>query len=129
MQAFLIERNNEAVEFVGNRTECVLLMLLRAWGVSYEELRAAHSDEVEQLYAFSSERKMASVLLAAPGGHCLYNKARARVSVGLVLRVPLPLFPAAAGLRPARTADAVPCVRPRRGTCPRWHDQNSKFQP
>ncbi len=76
MQAFLIERSGEAVEFVGNRTECALLMLLRAWGVSYEALRAAHADEVEQLCAFSSERKMASVLMRTPGGFRLYNKAR-----------------------------------------------------
>ncbi len=26
MQASIIERSNEAVEFVGNRTECALLM-------------------------------------------------------------------------------------------------------
>jgi len=113
-QAFLIEHGKDAVEFVGNRTECALLMLLRGWGVGYEGLRAAHADAVEQLYAFSSERKMASVLLAAPGGHCLYNKARAqdRVQVGY----PLP-YPAAARVRPARTARAVLCVRPRKGPC------------
>lgn len=39
VQAFLIEHDNDTVGFVGNRTECALLMLLRSWGVSYEALR------------------------------------------------------------------------------------------
>ena len=38
-QAFLIEHDKDTVGFVGNRTDCALLMLLRAWGVSYEALR------------------------------------------------------------------------------------------
>lgn len=38
-------------------------------------LQARH-DDVEELYAFSSERKMASVLLREPGSLLLYNKAR-----------------------------------------------------
>lgn len=76
MQAFLISHEKAATEFVGNRTECALLMLLRGWGVSYEVLRTRHADDVEQLYAFSSERKMASVLMRTPSGFCLYNKAR-----------------------------------------------------
>lgn len=36
LQAFLIEHGEgEAVEFVGNRTECALLMLLRRLGIDY----------------------------------------------------------------------------------------------
>ena len=76
-QAFLISKDKAATEFVGNRTECALLVLLRGWGVSYEVLRTRHAGDVEQLYAFSSERKMASVLMRTPAGFCLYNKARA----------------------------------------------------
>lgn len=38
-QAFLIEHDSDTVDFVGNRTDCALLMLLRAWGVRYEALR------------------------------------------------------------------------------------------
>ena len=38
--------------------------------------RQARHDDVEELYAFSSARKMASVLLRAPGELVLYNKAR-----------------------------------------------------
>jgi hypothetical protein len=34
MQAFLIENDKENVDFVGNRTECALLMMLRKWEVS-----------------------------------------------------------------------------------------------
>ncbi|KAK9840937.1 hypothetical protein WJX81_001285 [Elliptochloris bilobata] len=35
-KAFLITRDKATTEFVGNRTECALLMLLRGWGISYE---------------------------------------------------------------------------------------------
>ena len=82
LQAFLISHEKAATEFVGNRTECALLVLLRGWGVSYEVLRARHADDVEQLYAFSSERKMASVLMRTPSGFCLYNKARTSPALG-----------------------------------------------
>ena len=44
-------------------------------------LQARH-DDLEELYAFSSERKMASVLLREPDSLLLYNKARrARVTL------------------------------------------------
>ena len=36
VQAFLIENDKEHVDFVGNRTECALLMMLRKWEVSSE---------------------------------------------------------------------------------------------
>ena len=45
-QAFLLEHDKDALDFVGNRTDCALLVLLRSWGISYEALRevrlAAH---------------------------------------------------------------------------------------
>jgi magnesium-transporting ATPase (P-type) len=74
LQAFLVE-HGELVEFVGNRTECALLMLLRRWGVSYKELREENHPRLAKLYGFSSERKMASVLYAADANSLhLYNK-------------------------------------------------------
>ncbi len=75
-QAFLIEHNANAVEFMGNRTECALLMLLRAWGLRYEAVRHEHRAKVFQVYNFSSERKMGSVLLRQGDGGALrlYNK-------------------------------------------------------
>ena len=48
MQAFLIE-NGSSVEFVGNRTECALLMLLRSWEISYKTLREAFSHRIERV--------------------------------------------------------------------------------
>lgn len=35
------------VELVGNRTECALLLLLRAWGVDYTALRRLHDDAIQ----------------------------------------------------------------------------------
>lgn len=35
------------VELVGNRTECALLLLLRAWGVDYRALRQRHDDAIQ----------------------------------------------------------------------------------
>ena len=79
-QAFLVEHDAHAVEFVGNRTECALLMMLRGWGVGYEPLRREHRAGVLRVYAFTSERKMASVVARTGlrGGLRLYNKARHR---------------------------------------------------
>lgn len=64
------------MEFMGNRTECALLMLLRSWGLRYEAIRNEHKGAVFQVYNFSSERKMASVLLRHGDGLRLYNKVR-----------------------------------------------------
>lgn len=47
LQAFLIEHDEDTVDFVGNRTDCALLMLLRSWGVSYEALREVRSGVVD----------------------------------------------------------------------------------
>ena len=72
------------VDFVGNRTECALLLLLRSWGVDYRALRATHGPRVLREYDFSSERKMASVLLAPEGGGGgarLYAKGAAEIVV------------------------------------------------
>ena len=64
----------EKVDCVGNRTECALLLMARAWGQSYTQLRQAHAPELLELYGFSSERKMASCLMRGPAGMRLYNK-------------------------------------------------------
>ena len=47
-QAFLIEDESGSgrVEFVGNRTECALLMLMRGWGMDYNEVRAQHAPDL-----------------------------------------------------------------------------------
>ena len=64
----------KSVDFVGNRTECALLMMLREWGIGYKSLRDSAQDNVEHIYGFSSERKMASVLIRTGSGLRLYNK-------------------------------------------------------
>jgi hypothetical protein len=45
-KAFLIEHASDLVEFVGNRTECALLMLGRKWGADYKQLREQHQPNV-----------------------------------------------------------------------------------
>eukprot|EP00798_Chlamydomonas_sp_ICE-L_P007259 gene7259-371_t len=45
-KAFLIEDDDGRIEFVGNRTECALLVLMRSWGVDYQELREDCTDKV-----------------------------------------------------------------------------------
>eukprot|EP00198_Chlamydomonas_reinhardtii_P002721 XP_001692057.1 plasma membrane calcium-transporting ATPase [Chlamydomonas reinhardtii] len=67
-------------DFVGNRTECALLVLLRKLGFDYKQLREEREADQIKLYGFSSARKMASVLLrerAAGGNLRLYNKGAA----------------------------------------------------
>ena len=109
-KAFLIEKEPEAaaaakgkaaaasssassagpsIDFVGNRTECALLMMIRPWGPQsdYRALRAAHASRVLREYDFSSLRKMASVLVAplgrsdASAGARLYVKGAAEMVV------------------------------------------------
>ncbi len=50
------------VTFVGNRTECALLVLMNyTWGVrQYDDVRRQYEEAVEHVWAFSSERKMVS---------------------------------------------------------------------
>ena len=59
---------------MGNRTEGALLILLRNWGRNYKTVRGNRHEDVAQLYSFSSAKKMASVMLKADSGLCLYNK-------------------------------------------------------
>ncbi|KAA6423560.1 MAG: P-type ATPase [Trebouxia sp. A1-2] len=59
--AFLIIK--DPIEFVGNRTECALLMLLRAWGSDYKTIRDSYSPMVEKVWDFDSAKKMAEMVL------------------------------------------------------------------
>jgi hypothetical protein len=45
-KAFLIEHSPDLVDFVGNRTECALLMLGRKWGGDYKALREQHQPNI-----------------------------------------------------------------------------------
>lgn len=77
--------------FGGSRTECALLLMLRAWGTDYQRLREQMGGRVLLSVGFSSERKMSSVLLAGgeeeeeEGGggkdkrpHRLYSKVQSK---------------------------------------------------
>lgn len=52
LQAFLIEQPQSdgkgppTTDFVGNRTECALLMMARSWGQDYRELRELHHSKI-----------------------------------------------------------------------------------
>jgi Ca2+-transporting ATPase len=81
-KAFLTEENDGSVGFVGSRTECaLLLMATRDWGGDYRARRELAADRIAEVYGFTSERKMASVLVrrdaADGGGLRLYNKGAA----------------------------------------------------
>ncbi|PNH12838.1 Calcium-transporting ATPase PAT1 [Tetrabaena socialis] len=78
-KAFLVDQENGSTDFVGNRTECALLVLLRKLGCDYKDVRTERENDQVKLYGFSSARKMASVLVREPsaGGLRLYNKGAA----------------------------------------------------
>lgn len=86
-KAFLVE--NEATgltEFVGNRTECALLVLLRKLGKDYNQIRK--ETPADRIYGFSSEKKMASALLRLPdGGFRLFNKGAAEMVLNRCTRM------------------------------------------
>ncbi len=46
MQAFLVDTPEGAVNFVGNSTECALLMLMRSWNEDYEKVRKDNEKNV-----------------------------------------------------------------------------------
>ena len=48
-QAFLIEHDKDTIEFVGNRTECALLMLQRKWLISYKDVRNMNAERIVQV--------------------------------------------------------------------------------
>eukprot|EP00878_Enallax_costatus_P010039 GHUV01010478.1.p1 GENE.GHUV01010478.1~~GHUV01010478.1.p1 ORF type:complete len:1008 (+),score=247.34 GHUV01010478.1:318-3341(+) len=77
--ASLTEHGRDLVTFVGNRTECALLMLGRKWGANYQRIRDQHdgTKDVVQRYEFTSARKMSSVLLRTPDNLLLLNKGAA----------------------------------------------------
>lgn len=74
-QAFLIIKDPAPVGFVGNRTECALLMMLRTWDADYTVIREKYAPMVEKVWDFDSAKKMASVLIRTSDGFRLYNKA------------------------------------------------------
>ncbi|KAG2453779.1 hypothetical protein HYH02_001989 [Chlamydomonas schloesseri] len=78
-KAFLVDQESGVTDFVGNRTECALLVMLRKLGLDYKQLREEREADQVKLYGFSSARKMASVLLRerATGNLRLYNKGAA----------------------------------------------------
>jgi len=86
VQAFLVDSGDHtalsavrSVEFVGNRTECALLLMLRGWGHDYKGIRDAHKSSVKKVYTFSSATKMASVLVQmSEDSYRLYVKVRSR---------------------------------------------------
>ena len=72
----------KSVEFVGNRTECALLLMLRGWGHDYKGIRGSHRTTVKKVYTFSSATKMASVLVQMnEDTYRLYVKVRSMFGV------------------------------------------------
>ena len=93
MQAFLVDSGDhtavsavKSVEFVGNRTECALLLMLRGWGHDYKSIRDSHRTAIQKVYTFSSATKMASVLVQLnEDTHRLYVKVSSMSSGDLVV--------------------------------------------
>ena len=76
-KAMLIDAPQGRVDFVGNRTECAMLMMIKNWGANYKSVR--EGNPVEKLYGFTSDRKMASALLKTKTGMRLHNKGAAEI--------------------------------------------------
>ncbi len=60
--AFLLDTPG-TVGCIGSRTECALLLLMRAWGADYKAAREDTQEAVAYVYSFSSERKSSSVVV------------------------------------------------------------------
>eukprot|EP00201_Polytomella_parva_P013237 CAMPEP_0175051854 /NCGR_PEP_ID=MMETSP0052_2-20121109/8038_1 /TAXON_ID=51329 ORGANISM="Polytomella parva, Strain SAG 63-3" /NCGR_SAMPLE_ID=MMETSP0052_2 /ASSEMBLY_ACC=CAM_ASM_000194 /LENGTH=685 /DNA_ID=CAMNT_0016316199 /DNA_START=75 /DNA_END=2128 /DNA_ORIENTATION=+ len=75
-KAIIIEKDSK-MTMVGNRTECALLLMLRSWGVEYDQMRSNMEHLLVKLYGFSSTKKMSSALYKFPNNYRLYNKGAA----------------------------------------------------
>lgn len=75
-KAFLVEEG-ATIEFVGNRTECALLLMIKKWNYFYSKIRESECHNVHQVYGFTSQRKMASTVIKNQEGYMLYNKGAA----------------------------------------------------
>lgn len=78
-KAFLIDATTPGgrVGYVGSSTECALLMMLRSWGIEYNDVRKERERDMVKLFGFTSARKMSSVLLKEGSKYRLYNKGAA----------------------------------------------------
>lgn len=110
-KAFYIEEPGKKIEFVGNRTECALLLLAeRNLGVPYTEVRKQYEQQVVQMYGFSSAKKMASVLIDRGDGTLrLYNKGASEWVLDACVAVH-EADGAAHALTPARKAELLDTV-------------------
>jgi calcium-translocating P-type ATPase len=68
----VLNENGLPPKFIGNKTECALLMFSHLCGFDYEKIRKEH--ELVKVYAFSSNRKRMSCVVAGHGGFILYCK-------------------------------------------------------
>jgi len=77
--AYLTRRKEKnTLEFIGNKTECALLLFAEQLSGNYDQIR--QQLQVEQLYPFSSERKCMSTLLQAQENHQrLYTKGASEI--------------------------------------------------
>lgn len=98
----MIIKDPAPIGFVGNRTECALLMLLRTWDADYTTIRERYASMVDKVWDFDSAKKMASVLIRTPDGYRLYNKASLMAHMALhnLLNVSDRLHPAANAAQP-----------------------------
>ncbi|EFJ50671.1 hypothetical protein VOLCADRAFT_88435 [Volvox carteri f. nagariensis] len=75
-KAFVLD-NGPKIDFVGNRTECALLMMLRNWGCDYASVRDEYDASVFKVFGFSSTKKMASATIKFADKFRHYNKGAA----------------------------------------------------
>lgn len=78
-EAFLIQEENEPIKFVGNRTECALLVLAKNLNVDYKDVRSKEGVERIKVYGFSSLKKMSSAVVRKGVHLRLYNKGAAEM--------------------------------------------------
>eukprot|EP00002_Diphylleia_rotans_P010140 TRINITY_DN2053_c0_g1_i10.p1 TRINITY_DN2053_c0_g1~~TRINITY_DN2053_c0_g1_i10.p1 ORF type:complete len:1125 (-),score=238.02 TRINITY_DN2053_c0_g1_i10:207-3581(-) len=68
--------------YIGNKTECALLLQATRWKANYKALRTGAN--IQQVYAFSSDRKRMSVLLSLEHGQKrLYTKGASEIVLEL----------------------------------------------
>jgi Ca2+-transporting ATPase len=84
-KGYIHQEPGKPVEFIGNKTECALLVFGNKLGSDYTKIREAVT--VEKLFAFSSARKrMSSIVVNPAGGYRMYIKGASEIILGRCTR-------------------------------------------
>ncbi|KAH7823435.1 P-type ATPase (P-ATPase) Superfamily Protein [Monocercomonoides exilis] len=80
-----VDRSSEGVDYLGNVTECALLLFCTEQGVNYTNVRKR--EKAVQTFPFSSERKRMTVILQKGNGYRVHTKGASEIVSALCTKM------------------------------------------